>query len=70
MSSIIISCDSCIMRATAACADCMMTHLLSPAPIEDLVFDDDELRVVRLLARAGMVPTLRHREVDFPATGR
>jgi hypothetical protein len=48
----------------------MMSHLLSPAPIEDLVFDDDEMRVVRLLARAGMVPTLRHREVNSPTTGR
>jgi hypothetical protein len=50
------------MDHTAACADCVVTHLLAPARREPLRFDDDELRVVRLLADAGMVPTLRHRE--------
>jgi hypothetical protein len=70
MSTIVISCDTCVMRATAACADCMVSHLLSPAPIEDVVFDDEEVRVVRLLARAGMVPTLRHREVGSSIPGR
>ena len=62
MSSILISCDTCVMRRTAACADCVVTHLLSPAPTEMMDFNDDELRAVRLLAAAGLVPTLRHRE--------
>jgi hypothetical protein len=51
-----------VMLHTAACADCVVTHLLAPARRERVSFDDDELRVVRLLADAGMVPTLRHRE--------
>ncbi len=59
-----ISCDSCVMDGTAACADCMVTHLLAPARREPLAFSADEMRAVQLLARAGLVPTLRHREAD------
>jgi hypothetical protein len=55
------------MRATVACADCVVTHVLSPAPVETVSFDDDEIRVVRLLVRAGMMPTLRHSETDAVA---
>lgn len=51
------------MRATATCADCVVTHVLAPARRE-LTFDADELRAVELLAAAGLVPTLRHREAD------
>jgi len=61
-STIFISCDSCVMCGTATCADCVVTHLLSPAQRERLRFDADELRAVELLAAAGLVPTLRHRE--------
>lgn len=54
------------MLGTATCADCVVTHLLSPARREVrgqvIVFDADELRAVELLAAAGLVPTLRHRE--------
>lgn len=60
----VISCDTCAMDGTAACADCVVTHLLAPARREPLDFDEDELRAVQLLAAAGMVPTLRHREAD------
>jgi hypothetical protein len=65
--SLIISCDTCCMRATATCADCIVTHVLSPAEPESVVFDDEEMRVVRLLVRAGMMPTLRHSETDAVA---
>ena len=58
--SLIISCDTCCMRATATCADCVVTHVLSPAAPESVVFDDEEMRVVRLLVRAGLMPKLRH----------
>jgi len=66
--SFVISCDTCCMRATATCADCVVTHVLAPAEVESVTFDDDEMRVVRLLVRAGMVPTLRHSETDAVAT--
>jgi hypothetical protein len=50
------------MDGTSVCADCVVTHLLAPARREPLEFDDAELRAVQLLAAAGLVPTLRHRE--------
>jgi hypothetical protein len=62
MAHLTITCDTCVMDGTAACADCVVTHLLTPARREAVVFDLAELRAVRLLADAGMVPTLRHRE--------
>jgi hypothetical protein len=70
--SLLISCDTCCMRATATCADCIVTHVLSPATSdspgsESVDLDDEEMRVVRLLVRAGMMPTLRHSETDAVA---
>lgn len=62
MSELVISCDTCVMDGTASCADCVVTHLLAPARREAVVLNLDEVRAVRLLAQAGMVPTLRHRE--------
>jgi hypothetical protein len=58
------------MRATATCADCVVTHVLSPASVETVSLDDDEMRVVRLLVKAGMMPTLRHSETDAVAAFR
>lgn len=57
----IISCDQCTMRDTAACGDCVVTFLLGREPDEAVIFDAAEERALRLLAGAGMVPTLRHR---------
>ena len=62
MSELVISCDTCVMDGTASCADCVVTHLLTPAPREAVVLSLDEVRAVRLLAQAGLVPNLRHRE--------
>ena len=61
---ITISCDTCVMQGTAHCADCIVTHVLSPAPHEPISFTEEEMVAVTLLARAGMVPTLLHREAD------
>jgi len=65
MNSIIIDCQSCTMRATSACPDCLVTHLCESADpaVEHsaVVFDLAEQRAVRWFAEAGMVPTLRHR---------
>lgn len=60
---LMISCDSCIMRHTDACGDCMMS-VLCDAPSEGaVILNLQELREIRLLAQAGLVPTLRHRAV-------
>lgn len=58
----VISCDSCMLRQSAACADCLVTHVLQLDQRSTMDFTDVELRAVQLLAQAGMVPSLRHRE--------
>jgi len=57
-----ISCDTCIMRATSHCHECMVTVLCEHDEGAAVVLDLAEQRAVRLLAAAGLVPELRHRE--------
>lgn len=61
---ITISCDSCIMRRTDHCHDCVVTHLCAETEevVEGVVLDLAEVRALRLLVDAGMVPSLKHRE--------
>ena len=63
------------MRETDACAVCVVTFLFQEASEEHenlesahigaesmaVVFDISEIRAMRALAEAGLVPTLRHR---------
>ena len=56
-----ISCDDCSMRCSSACDDCVVTFLLDDGSEEALVLDLDQARVVRLLAKAGLVPDLKFR---------
>ena len=66
---LMISCDTCVARDTDACGDCMMSVLCADpvsTPGVDrgaVVISLEELREIRLLAEAGLVPTLRHRAV-------
>ena len=60
---LIISCDTCVVRDTDACDDCMMSVLCGVPADGAVILDIDELREVRMLAAAGLVPTLRHRAV-------
>ena len=55
-----IDCAECVMRATAACDDCVVMFVVNREPGEALVIDVEEERAVRMLARAGLVPRLRH----------
>lgn len=57
-----ISCDTCVMRATNACDDCMLTVMCGIPEHGAVVFDIAEQRAVRLLVAAGLVPGLKHRE--------
>ena len=59
--NLIISCDSCVLRDSSACADCLVTFVVADPP-KSMEFTDTELRAVELLAAAGLVPSLRHRE--------
>ena len=61
--SLTIDCDTCCMRETDACGDCVVSFLVGRNPDEAVVLSLDEARAVKLLAEAGMVPTLRHHAV-------
>ena len=54
-----IDCDCCTLRNTTACDDCVVSFLLEREPEDAVVIDADEARAMRMLERAGLVPTLR-----------
>ncbi len=54
-----IDCDCCALRNTDACDDCVVSFLLEREPDDAVVIDADEARAMRMLERAGLVPTLR-----------
>ena len=55
-----IDCDDCRMQHTNVCDDCVVTFIVGREPGDAVVIDVEEERAVRLLARAGLVPALRH----------
>ncbi len=59
-----ISCDDCAMRASAACDDCVVSFFCEDSGAQAVVLDLEEQRTLRMLANAGLVPTLRHRAVS------
>ena len=63
-SRLVISCDTCVMRHSEACDECIVTALCGRDEDEAVVFDMEEQRALRLLANAGLVPTIRHRAVS------
>jgi len=54
-----IDCDCCTLRDTSACDDCVVSFLMEREPDDAVVIDADEARAMRMLERAGLVPTLR-----------
>lgn len=60
MKTITIECDTCSMRHSEACEDCVVTFLLGREPDDAVVFDVQEARAVRLLGEAGLLPSLRY----------
>ena len=58
---VVIDCDECVMQATDACDDCVVTYLCDREPDTAVVIDIADLRAMRALADAGLVPELRHR---------
>ncbi|HEY6428086.1 MAG TPA: hypothetical protein VIX84_12755 [Acidimicrobiales bacterium] len=56
---LVIDCESCALQATDACDDCVVSFLLDREPDDAVVIDADEARAMRMLERAGLVPTLR-----------
>ncbi len=54
-----IDCECCALKETSACEDCVVTFLLGRDPDDAVVIDADEVRAMRMLERAGLVPSLR-----------
>lgn len=62
----LIDCDTCLMRETTACHDCVVMVLFSDGPLE---LDQDERAAIDTLADAGLVPRLRLVTDAEPADG-
>lgn len=54
-----IDCECCELQGTDACDDCVVTFLLGREPDDAVIIDADEARAMRMLERAGLVPSLR-----------
>lgn len=52
----LIDCESCAMRETAACDDCVVTYLLDEAPVD---LTDAQSKALTHLADQGLVPSLK-----------
>lgn len=57
---LVIDCDTCIMRRSEVCGDCVVTFLMERDDRGAVVLDFAEVRAMKMLADAGLVPTLRH----------
>jgi hypothetical protein len=57
--TVTIDCDCCKLQGTDACDDCVVSFLLEREPDDAVVIDADEARAMRMLERAGLVPSLR-----------
>lgn len=58
--SLRIDCDECAMQHTPTCDDCLVTFICSRTAGDAVVVDVAEVRALRLLSNAGLVPELRH----------
>ncbi len=57
-----IDCEDCALQHTNACDDCIVSFLLDHDADDAVVIDAQEARAMRMLERAGMVPSLRFAE--------
>lgn len=53
-----LDCDTCAMKDTDACKDCVVTYILQ-RPDGAVVYDAAEERAVRTMANAGLLPLPR-----------
>lgn len=54
-----VDCDTCTVRGTGACDDCVVSYVLGREPEDAVVIDADEARALRMLERAGLLPSLK-----------
>ena len=64
----VISCSDCVMQHSAACRGCIVTHVLG-GQSGAVVFDLATERAIRLLAKAGMIPSSRFRSASQRSLG-
>lgn len=62
MRTITVECETCVMRDTDACRDCVVTFLVDRDPDDAVVIDAEEARAMRMLEQAGLLPSLRFRQ--------
>lgn len=55
-----IDCSDCVHRGTPACDDCVVSFICSREPDDAVVVSVAEVRAMRMLGDAGLVPQLRH----------
>lgn len=56
-----IDCDECVLQASSACEDCVVTFLCGSEGARPVVIVDlAEARAMRLLDEGGLAPPLRH----------
>ena len=58
--SLIIDCDTCVMQATDACDDCIVTYLCERPAEQSVVISMADFKAMRALADVGLVPDLKH----------
>lgn len=56
--SVVIDCDSCLVRGDA-CGDCVVSCLLGSPPPAGRRLDDDQVQAIGALSASGLVPPLR-----------
>ncbi len=55
-----IDCADCRFQHSDVCADCVVTFICSREADDAVIVDLDQLRAVKMLSTAGLVPELRH----------
>lgn len=60
MTCLTIDCETCCMRGTDACTDCVVTFLCEGTSAGPVVLAEDEYSALRLLQGGGLVPPIRH----------
>lgn len=58
LTSLVIDCDSCLVRGDA-CADCVVSCLLGPPPPQGRRLDGEQVQAIDALSTSGLVPPLR-----------
>lgn len=60
MTTYVLDCSECAGRQTDACDDCIVAFLIDRDEAGRAVLDGDEVRAVRVMSDAGLVPSVRH----------